>query len=73
MTWEQTTMNPRRAYYDGRKAGQAEVAIILQNLIDDIVGQDGEGHEITMGDNDECLICKAVDRAERRLREMQNE
>lgn len=52
---------------------ESDAIAILQDLINDIVGKDGEGHEITEGGNDECLVCKAVDRAERRLREIQNE
>lgn len=75
--WEQTTMNPRRAYYDGRKAGQAEMAVILQDLIAELqsewmVYDDTDGHK-SICKKDDGWVKAAADRAEQRLREVQGE
>lgn len=42
---------------------------ILLDLIADLVGDDGDGHELTPGDDgpDSCLVCGYIDRAESRL------
>lgn len=56
----------------GRDAGRSEVLPILQELIAELVGDDGDGHEITP-DGDTCTVCEAVDKAEARLREVQGE
>ncbi len=45
---------------------------ILTDLIAELVGDDGDGHEITP-DGDACTVCEAIDRAEARLREVQGE
>jgi hypothetical protein len=42
---------------------------ILQDLIAELVGDDGDGHELT-ADSDGCAVCAAIDRAEARLREV---
>lgn len=63
--WEQTTANPRRAYRDGRAAGRAEVAVILQDLI----AQVREGHP-TFGDEPPLWVKTALYAAENRLRKL---
>lgn len=45
---------------------------ILTDLIAELVGDDGDGHELTP-DGDACTVCSAIDRAEARLREVQGE
>ena len=45
---------------------------ILTGLIAELVGDDGDGHELTP-DGDACTVCRAIDRAEARLREVQGE
>lgn len=45
---------------------------ILQDLIAELVGDDGDGHEMTP-DGEACAVCVAIDRAEARLREVQGE
>ncbi len=42
---------------------------ILTDLIAELVGDDGDGHEITP-DGDACTVCEAIDKAEARLREV---
>lgn len=42
---------------------------ILTDLITELVGDDGDGHEITP-DGDACTVCIAIDKAEARLREV---
>lgn len=42
---------------------------ILRDLIAELVGDDGDGHEITP-DGDACTVCEAIDKAEARLREV---
>ena len=42
---------------------------ILTDLIAELVGDDGDGHELTP-DGDACTVCSAIDRAEARLREV---
>ena len=51
----------------------AEVREILQDLIAELVGDDGDGHELTGAVEDGCQVCAAIDRAEARLREVQGE
>ena len=50
----------------------AEVRAILTDLIAELVGDDGDGHEMTP-DGEACAVCVAIDRAEARLREVQGE
>ena len=50
----------------------AEVRAILTDLIAELVGDDGDGHEMTP-DGEACAVCVAIDRAEVRLREVQGE
>ena len=64
------TTNPRRAWHDGRAAGRAEVAVVLLDLIAELVGDDGDGHELTGDDKHGCQVCAAIDRAEARLKEV---
>ena len=45
---------------------------ILTDLIAELVGDDGDGHEMTP-DGEACAVCVAIDRAEQRLREVQVE
>lgn len=47
----------------------AEVRAILTDLIAELVGDDGDGHEMTP-DGEACAVCVAIDRAEVRLREV---
>lgn len=42
---------------------------ILQDLIAELVGDDGDGHEMTP-DGEACAVCVAIDRAEARLRDV---
>lgn len=42
---------------------------ILTDLIAELVGDDGDGHELTP-DGEGCQVCEAIDRAESRLREV---
>lgn len=42
---------------------------ILLDLIAELVGDDGDGHELTGDDDHGCQVCAAIDRAETRLRE----
>lgn len=42
---------------------------ILTDLIAELVGDDGDGHEMTP-DGEACAVCVAIDRAEVRLREV---
>jgi hypothetical protein len=49
-----------------------EFLSILTDLIAELVGDDGDGHELTP-DGDACTVCSAIDRAEARLREVQGE
>ena len=46
---------------------------ILADLITELVGNDGDGHELTGDDKHGCQVCAAIDRAEARLREVQGE
>ena len=48
----------------------AEVRAILTDLIAELVGDDGDGHELTGAVEDGCQVCAAIDRAEARLREV---
>jgi len=48
----------------------AEVRAILTDLIAELGGDDGDGHELTP-DGDACTVCSAIDRAEARLREVE--
>lgn len=50
------------------KVGPPERAI-LTDLITELVGDDGDGHEMTP-DGEACAVCVAIDRAEARLREV---
>ncbi len=43
---------------------------ILIDLIAELVGDDGDGHELTGDDKHGCQVCAAIDRAEARLREV---
>ena len=47
-----------------------ELRGILTDLITELIGDDGDGHELTSGEGDTCLVCEAIDRAEARLREV---
>ncbi len=47
----------------------AEVRAILTDLIAELVGDDGDGHEMTP-DGEACAVCVAIDRAEVRLRDV---
>ena len=49
-------------------ATRDNVASILTDLIAELVGDDGDGHEMTP-DGEACAVCVAIDRAEARLRE----
>ena len=51
----------------------AEVRAILTDLIAELVGDDGDGHELTGAVEDGCQVCAAIDRAEARLREVRGE
>ena len=51
----------------------AEVRAILTDLIAELVGDDGDGHELTGDDEDGCQVCAAIDRAEARLRKVTDE
>lgn len=42
---------------------------ILTDLIAELVGDDGDSHEMTP-DGEACAVCVAIDRAEARLREV---
>ena len=44
------------------------VTAILEDLITDLMGGDGDNHEITPGQAGGCVVCEAVARAETRLR-----
>jgi hypothetical protein len=58
-------------YLDMAERGMDLVAPILTDLITELVGDDGDGHEVTPGSiDDECLVCDALDRAEARLRQL---
>ena len=46
---------------------------ILTDLIAELVGDDGDGHELTGAVEDGCQVCAAIDRAEARLREVSGE
>ncbi len=46
---------------------------ILLDLIAELVGDDGDGHELTGDDKHGCQVCAAIDRAEARLREVTDE
>ena len=46
---------------------------ILTDLIAELVGDDGDGHELTGDDEDGCQVCAAIDRAEARLRKVTDE
>jgi len=43
---------------------------ILTDLIKELVGDDGDGHELTADEGDGCAVCAAIDRAEARLKEL---
>ena len=43
---------------------------ILTDLIAELVGDDGDGHELTGDDKHGCQVCAAIDRAEARLKEV---
>lgn len=45
---------------------------ILRDLIAELVGDDGDGHELTP-EGDACTVCEAIDKAEARLREVTDE
>jgi len=47
------------------------VTAILEDLIADLMGGDGDNHEITPGQAGGCVVCEAVARAETRLRAVQ--
>lgn len=51
----------------------AEVRAILTDLIAELVGDDGDGHELTGAVEDGCQVCAAIDRAEARLRKVTGE
>ena len=51
----------------------AEVRAILTDLIAELVGDDGDGHELTGAVEDGCQVCAAIDRAEARLRKVTDE
>ena len=57
---------------EGRAVGKTEVGIVLADLIAELVGDDGDGHEMTP-DGEACEVCVAIDQAEARLREVQGE
>lgn len=42
---------------------------ILRDLIAELVGDDGDGHELTP-EGSACTVCEAIDKAEARLREV---
>ena len=50
-----------------------EVRAILSDLIAELVGDDGDGHELTGAVEDGCQVCAAIDRAEARLRKVTDE
>jgi hypothetical protein len=60
-------------YAEGFRDGQAEVLPILRDLIAELVGDDGDGHEATPGYSGECQVCNATDRAEARLKGLGDE
>jgi hypothetical protein len=43
---------------------------ILTDLIAELVGDDGDGHELTGDDKHGCQVCAAIDRAEARLQQI---
>ena len=49
------------------------VEAILTDLIAELVGDDGDGHELTGAVEDGCQVCAAIDRAEARLRKVTDE
>lgn len=53
-----------RAY----EIGVRDYERILIDLIAELVGDDGDGHEITP-EGDACRVCEAIDKAEAQLRE----
>jgi len=57
----------------GRAAGRAEVAVGLTDLIAELVGDDGDGHAITADGDDDCSVCQMIDRAEARLKGINDE
>ena len=47
---------------------------ILLDLIADLVGDGGDGHELTPGEGcGSCMVCEYIDRAEARLRAVTHE
>ncbi len=45
-----------------------QLRLILTDLIAELAGDDGDGHELTPGgEEDSCLVCEYIDRAEARL------
>lgn len=47
--------------------------VILTDLIAELTGDDGDAHAITDDGDDDCLVCQAIDRAEARLRGLNDE
>lgn len=77
--YHETRRLARASGDDGLDVHRAEVALrtvtpperlILTGLIAELVGDDGDGHELTP-DGDACTVCSAIDRAEARLREVE--
>lgn len=50
-----------------------DLTSILTDLIAELVGDDGDGHELTGAVEDGCQVCAAIDRAEARLRKVTDE
>lgn len=66
------TMNPRRAWHDGRAAGRAEVAVVLLDLIADL--RELATCDIDLGNQtDPETIAFLLDRAEARLKGLNDE
>ena len=61
------------AEFEDERQAHLDTKAILTNLIAELVGDDGDGHELTGDDEDGCQVCAAIDRAEARLREVTGE
>lgn len=64
---------PPMRYSNNTAPYQPPERAILLDLIAELVGDDGDGHELTGDDKHGCQVCAAIDRAEARLREVQGE
>jgi len=61
------------AEFEDERQAHLDTKAILTNLIAELVGDDGDGHELTGAVEDGCQVCAAIDRAEARLREVTGE